>query len=339
LDENTFLVDLLSKAFIPRILLESPGHDTAFRLFNGFLEGDPDLVLDIYGNTLLVHNYAGDPVQGEAKVPYTVQTAQFNFPWIETVVLKTRNSPSLAERQGKVIQGDHPCQKIQENGVWYALDLFLNQDPSFYLDTRNLRIWSKEKLQGKSALNTFAYTGSLGVAALSGGAQKVIQTDLKEKFLNLARKSYRLNGLNDSQSNLMVGDFWTVISCLKRQGTLLDCVFLDPPFYAASSKGLVDLVNQGHRMINKVRPLIKDGGWLVSINNALFLSGQDYIRMLERLCADGYLSLEEIIPVPDDLTGYPQTRLGFLPSDPTPFNHSTKIAILHVKKKPKTQPV
>ena len=112
-----------------------------------------------------------------------------------------------------------------------------------------------------------------------------------------------------------------------------DCVFVDPPFFAATGKGTVDLIAQSHRVINKVRPLINDGGLLVAINNALFVSGAEYLHTLETLCADGYLGIEELIPVPIDCTGYPETRVRPPLVDPAPFNHSTKIAILRIRRK------
>ena len=58
-------------------------------------------------------------------------------------------------------------RKIKEHGVWYAINLTINRDTSLYLDTRNLRKWLIENLKDKSVLNTFAYTGSFGVAALA----------------------------------------------------------------------------------------------------------------------------------------------------------------------------
>ena len=57
------------------------------------------------------------------------------------------------------------------------------------------------------------------------------------------------------------------------------------------------------------------------------------MRTLESLCQDGYLKIKELIPVPQDFTGYPETRSGHPITDPTPFNHSTKIAVLEVKRK------
>jgi 23S rRNA (cytosine1962-C5)-methyltransferase len=118
---------------------------------------------------------------------------------------------------------------------------------------------------------------------------------------------------------------------MRRLSQRFDCVFLDPPFFSMSSKGRVDMVADSARLINKARPLVSPGGYLVAVNNALFVSGRDYMATLERLCADGYLSVEELVLVPADVTGYPQTIRRSPPADPAPFNHSTKIAVLRVK--------
>jgi 23S rRNA (cytosine1962-C5)-methyltransferase len=110
-----------------------------------------------------------------------------------------------------------------------------------------------------------------------------------------------------------------------------DCVIIDPPFFSTTSKGKVDQVHESARLINKVRPLIEDGGYLIAINNALYISGQDFMQTLEALCEDGYLAIEELVPVPEDFVGY--NKIGSEITNPAPFNHSTKIAVLKVKRK------
>jgi 23S rRNA (cytosine1962-C5)-methyltransferase len=84
--------------------------------------------------------------------------------------------------------------------------------------------------------------------------------------------------------------------------------------------------------------LIKDGGCLIAVNNALYVSGKEYMQILESLCVDGYLKISELIPVPEDFTGYPETRAGQPITDPAPFNHSTKIAVLEVRRKDSIRP-
>ena len=85
-------------------------------------------------------------------------------------------------------------------------------------------------------------------------------------------------------------------------------------------------------LVNRLNKLA-DGGRLVAVNNALFVSGAEYLTLLESLCADGYMAIEELIPVAEDFTGYETTRAAAAVTDPAPFNHSTKIAVLRVRRK------
>jgi 23S rRNA (cytosine1962-C5)-methyltransferase len=324
---------LLTQAISARFPLFDSQHQKPCRLFNGFLEGEPRLVIDLYATTVVLHNYANPPEDGHDLIAVARQVVQTLLPWVQAILLKTRRSSLPAERDGRMLVGERLATRVREHGVWYAIDLTMNRDTSFYLDTRNLRHWAMRNLKDRSVLNTFAYTGSLGVAAQAGGAARVVQLDLNRHFLNVAKTSYTLNGFPINKADFQAGDFWPQISQLNRRGERFDCVFLDPPFFAASDKGVVDLERNSIKLINKVRPLINDGGLLVAINNALFLAGAEYMRMLESLCADGYVQVEELIPVPEDSAGYPHTRRTVPLIDPTPFNHATKIAILRIRRK------
>lgn len=325
------IIQLLEKAVASRLTLMDSAHESAFRLFNGFTEGCPDLVLDVYGHTLVINNYADDPAQTQTLLHELTTYLQTALPWLRAGISKTRNGTSPEEKRGMFLFGDGMDRKIKEHGVWYAINLTLNRDASLYLDTRNLRKWIIENLKGRSVMNTFAYTGSFGVAALKGGASRVIQIDLNREFLNIAKESYTLNGFPIQKGDFISRDFFEQIGNMKREGKHFDCVIIDPPFFSSTSKGKVDQVNNSARLINKVRPLINDGGTLIAINNALYLSGKEYIQTLEELCKDGYLKIEELIPVPQDFTGY--NPVGSPITDPGPFNHTTKIAILGVKRK------
>jgi len=52
---------------------------------------------------------------------------------------------------------------------------------------------------------------------------------------------------------------------------------------------------------------------------------------LETLCAGGWMTIDVLIGVPADVTGYPGTRVGTPPVEPAPFDDSTKIAVLGVR--------
>jgi 23S rRNA (cytosine1962-C5)-methyltransferase len=327
------LTHLLEKALASRTLLVDPKHESAFRLFNGFTEGCPELIIDVYASTVVIHNYADDPELGIPLVQEAQQFLNTSLEWLRAGIVKTRNGATHDEKRGKLLFGTEIDRKIKEHDVWYAIDLTLNRDASLYLDTRNLRKWIIENLKGRSVLNTFAYTGSFGVAAFKGGASRVVQIDLNPEFLNIAKTSYSLNGFPIQKGGFIARDFFEQVSNMKRINSLFDCVLIDPPFFSTTPRGKVDQVHESARLINKVRPLINDGGYLVAINNALFVSGQEYMQTLDSLCKDGYLKIKELVSVPQDFTGYPETRMGNPVTDPSPFNHSTKIAVLEVKRK------
>jgi 23S rRNA (cytosine1962-C5)-methyltransferase len=332
MDLQTHL-ELLGQALDARRSMLNEPHTGGLRLFNGFYEGWPELVVDLYAATLVFFNYADPPDQVEGLLPDLLDFYRARLPWLGAALVKERQAARPDVRSGRLLWGGSPARRLREGSTWYALDLTLNQDASFYLDTRELRSWLQRNSAGLSVLNTFAYTGSLGAACVAGGAARVVQVDLDQRFLNLAKDTYSLNGWPVSRADFFAGDVFRYAAQMRRHGEEFDLVILDPPFFSITGAGRVDQVADAARLVNKLRPLVRDGGRLVAVNNALFTSGANTIRALESLGEGGYVELEEIIPVPEDVTGFSATRLGAPPVDPAPFNHPTKIAVLRVKKK------
>lgn len=324
----------IQKAVAARSALIDSQHQAALRLFNGFSEGCPGLVIDLYGRTLVIFNQSDTPQELEALILLAQHWLLEQFAWVQAVIVKTRRAKEESLRRGIITNGGQAAHQITEHEVHYAVDLTLNQDASLYLDTRNLRGWLHRTMRGQQVLNTFAYTGSLGAAALAGGAAGVVQLDLNDRFLNVARKTYALNSIPVHEQDFMSGDFFRVISQLKQQKRLFDCILLDPPYFSVTQSGRVDLAAEVSRLVNKVRPIIAHNGLLVAVNNALFVSGEAYLAELKTLCADGFMQVEQMIPVPQDVTGYPETTKNpNYPADPAPFNHPTKIVVLRVRRK------
>jgi len=331
--ELELLQSKLKNAFKYRKGLLEKSPTNAIRLFNGFLEGDPRWVIELFGNSIVINDNVG---QTNDDVDYAKELIQLYIVWlpsIQSILYKRRSSQDQEAKKGILIYGDQLTDKIQEMGVHHSINLQMNQDSSFYLDTRYLRAWLMENMAGKLVLNTFAYTGSLGLAALAGSAKKVVQTDLNRKFLEMSHKSCVLNNFPTNKMKLIVGDFYKVVGNFKTAQKLFDCVIIDPPFFSTTAAGKVDLVHESTRLVNKIRPLVAHNGYLVVVNNALFLSGKSFIDQLEELCHDRYMTIETIIPVPQDVIGYPETIATKPPVSPEPFNHSTKIVVLKVKRK------
>lgn len=330
---NSQLFSRLEIALQARNSLIQQHPNSAFRLFNGFYEGYPGLVVDQYASSLVLYSFLRDQQSSQAILESVQSFLHGALAHIRVILQKYRYAETQNMRRGVVCFGSILPDWIEEYHVKYDIDLRLNQDASFYLDTRHLRKWLLENSHDKRVLNLFAYTGSLGVAALAGDAQQVDQVDLKQKFLQSALRSASLNHFELSRMSLHAADFFTQVAFYKKQRMLFDTVILDAPFFSTTKKGSVDLARQTVRLVNKVRPLVADGGHLVVVNNALFLSGKDFLDSIQALCQDGYLNIEQILPIPDDITGYPHTIIQGPPVDPSPFNHPTKIMILSVMRK------
>lgn len=310
--------------------LDGPA-DAALRLFDGFREGWPGLVVDLYGRTLVLHDHAAsaEPAGRAARLVAS------RVPRIRSAIRKARHGGDAAARNGLPIPGfeGDPDREIVEHGVRYAIDLTLNRDASFYLDTRGLRRVLKDGLAGARVLNAFAYTGSLGVAARAAPAAEVLHLDRTRRFLEVARASYALNGFEVRRRDFRARDFFVEVASLRREGALFDAVIVDPPFFSTDARGTVDLERGMERLLNKVRPLVADGGRIFAVNNGLFVTGAAFLAVLEGLGRDGYVALESIVPVPDDVLGPSRAEPVPYPADPAPFSHPTKIAVLRVRRK------
>ena len=328
------LLDLVDGALAARAHLVDAAHETAFRLFNGFVEGYPPLAVDLYARTLVIHDHAPSPEGDRATALAVVTHLCARLPWLNAALWKVRRARDPEARNGAVVFGTPAAldTSVRENGVWYALDLTLQRDASLYLDTRCLRAWATGNLAGQRVLNTFAYTGSLGVAARAAPAREVTHTDRSRAFLDLARRSYALNGFAVTRAGFVADDYFTATARMRRAGRLFDCAMVDPPFFSETGAGKVDLEGEAARVLAKARPLVGDGGALVAVNNALFVSGRAWMAALEGMCADGYLAVESLVAVPDDCVGMTGGAAAW-PEDPAPFNHPTKIAVLRARRK------
>jgi len=324
-------LSLFETCFNARLNDASLKNTQAYRLFNGFYEGIPGLIVDRFARTLIIKNFARQPEMLEELIQPAIDFYKKSIPEINAILLKTRHAKEESQRVGQIIEGE-PDQEIFENGIRYSLDLQLNQDDSFYLDTRNLRQWLSDNMKDKTLLNTFAYTGTLGIAALAGGASTVIQTDLNAKYLHIAKNSAAFQ--NEAGKNqVLAGDFFKHMARFKNQNNLFDAIIIDPPLYSKTQAGEVSLLNNWQKLINKVRPLVAHEGYLILINNALYLSGETLYAQIQKMCETGYMKIKEIIDIPQDIIGYPHTIKTQPQIDPKPYNHPTKITITRVKRK------
>jgi 23S rRNA G2069 N7-methylase RlmK/C1962 C5-methylase RlmI len=127
----------------------------------------------------------------------------------------------LGGRAGRIV--------VIEEGLRFGIDLLHGQNPGLFLDARAVRRWLRSRSRGLRVLNLFAYTGSLGVAALAGGARSIEQVDVVPSALERARGNHQLNGQRIGDRDLVQQDAFAHLEHAARKGRRWDLVILDPP--------------------------------------------------------------------------------------------------------------
>lgn len=115
-----------------------------------------------------------------------------------------------------------------EAGLQFLLHFDRGQNIGFFPDMATGRSLVRDISHHKKVLNLFAYTCSLSVAALAGGASSVTNLDMSRNALNWGRENHRINGLDDRRVTYLAHDLFKSFSKLRQLGPF-DLVIADPP--------------------------------------------------------------------------------------------------------------
>lgn len=240
----------------------------AYRMVNAENDGLPGLVVDKYGDTLVVQFLTlGADVMKQAVVD--ALAGLFKPTGIyERSDVDVREKEGLTESVG-VLYGEEPPNPITitEYGVKYPVDVHTGHKTGFYLDQKESRWWmlNSAAVRGADVLNAFSYTGSFGVCAGINGAASVVNVDASEPALEAARQAMALNGLNTSVEYVNA-DVFEQLRRYRDEERSFDVIILDPPKFA-HSQGQVEAACRGYKDINLLAfELLRPGGHLLTFS-------------------------------------------------------------------------
>lgn len=148
---------------------------------------------------------------------------------------------------------------VKDGSVCCFVNLKDFLDTGLFLDHRRLRA-SFDKLENKSFLNLFCYTG---VASLHAAKQGGITTnvDMSRTYLNWAKDNFRLNHLTIDKHSFIQED---VLAWLDTDEHSYDVIFCDPPSFSNSKRmeGVLDIERDHESIIEKCMKKLVPGGVL-----------------------------------------------------------------------------
>jgi 23S rRNA (cytosine1962-C5)-methyltransferase len=332
------LTQSLAAAFAARAALLQQLHaeeTDGYRLFHGSVEGRPGLTVDRYGELLLIQTFHQPltPAQLAALEDFYADALPGLIPiYNDRSAGNSRIGNALSPEQ--LAQATLP-RTVRELGVNYRIQgRHEGQDPWLFLDLRAGRRRIMREVRDKSLLNLFAYTCGVGIAAAHAGARHVVNVDFAASSLAVGKENARLNDL-PIRPRFIQSDAFAALRQLagigqpkmvrgKRMPSFpplephaFDVVFLDPPRYAKSPFGVVDLVNDYPALFKPALLCTAPGGTLICCNNVAEVQRDAWLDQLERSARKAgrpIQAMEWIVPEADfpSLDGQPPLKIALL---------------------------
>ena len=226
------------------------GETTAFRLIHAESDLLPGLVVDRYGEYLVVQALTLGVDRRKAQIADILGEVLRPEGIYERSDVDVRQKEHLRPSSG-LLWGKEPPNllDIRENGYDFQVDIKRGQKTGFYLDQRDNRRQLTGYSAGRTVLNAFAYTGSFGVYAASAGAERITNVDSSGEALTLARSNMQRNGLGNRDDDYAVGDVFAVLRQYRTEKRGFDLIILDPPKFAYS-RSQVQAACRGYKDIN-----------------------------------------------------------------------------------------
>jgi len=239
----------------------------AFRLVNAESDSLPGCVTDIYANVIVCQFLSAG--WETWRDPFCALLRK-HFPNC-TGILERSDSDSrvkegLEERKG-LLSGEVPeFLEIIENGLILRIDPWNGHKTGYYLDQRLARAAVERHCKDRDVLNAFCYTGGFGLKALQGGARSVVQMDVSQESLDIAKINTERNNLPLERVEWAAQDVFHELRKYRDRARQFDVVILDPPKFV-DSQANIDKAARGYKDINLLAlKLLRPGGLLFTFS-------------------------------------------------------------------------
>jgi 23S rRNA (cytosine1962-C5)-methyltransferase len=251
------------------------GPEATFRLVHGAGDALPGLSVDLYG----AFGVASALTPGLVPLATALATRLVTRGLAQGVVVKHRRRGAAARQDDVVVEiaGAAPPERlIVREGPWrFEVHLTAGVNVGLFGDMRAER----QRLSGLAAarrvLNLFAYTGTLSVAAATGGAVQVTSVDLSEGVLAWARDNAALNDVAAERHRTVAADARRFVASAAAVGDLYDLVLIDPPSFSTARDAEFAIDRDYAGLITEACRLVVPAGllWLASNTRGFSLVG------------------------------------------------------------------
>jgi 23S rRNA (cytosine1962-C5)-methyltransferase len=262
---------------------------TAFRLVHGEADLLPSLVVDRYGQYLVVQTLS----QGMDRLLPLVVSVLTRL--VEPRGILARNDPRIRLLEGldqrvEVLAGEIPeTVMVTEGAVECVADLRHGQKTGLFLDQRENRAAAALYARGR-LLDCFSYNGGFALK-LAAQCEETIAIDVSEDAVSRVRANAERNGL---RIDARVGNVFDELRGLERVGERFDTIVLDPPAFA-KNKAAVPKAVAGYKEINlRALKLLNVGGTLVTCSCSYNVNETTFAEIVRDAAVDAQVRVSVV---------------------------------------------
>jgi 23S rRNA (cytosine1962-C5)-methyltransferase len=253
-----------------------------YRLFFGESDGLPGLVIDRFGNDLVVQiNTAGL----EAKKDVLIAAIRQALPTATSILLRNDSGARLQEGLTSYVEagfGNTPERVLlKENTVSFHVPVWEGQKSGWFYDHRLNRSRLQSYVAGKRVLDVFSYVGGWGIQAAAFGAKEVVCLDSSALATAAIQENAELNHVANKVKVICDDAFIGMKNLIQAQEKFA-IIILDPPAFVKKSKDKKEGMLAYQRINELALKLLEPNGLLFSCSCSMHVAEEDLLQAIRR---------------------------------------------------------
>jgi len=247
----------------------------SYRLVNGDGDGLSGLVVDRFGDVLVVQILTAGADRMRATIAAALNELLHPRSIIERSHGAVRKQEGLDDRAA-VLAGEALTETIAaENGIKIKIDFEHGQKTGYFLDQRDNRALFSAIASGARVLDAFCYQGGFSLAAIAGGASRVVAVDTSARALEMARQNLELNEHPAGAVEFVHGEAGKFMA---ETPDRFDLIVVDPP-PLARSRSDAERAGRLYVELNSVAMrALAPGGRFMTFSCSTHFRADDFIR-------------------------------------------------------------
>jgi 23S rRNA (cytosine1962-C5)-methyltransferase len=272
-----------------RPLIDDP-HTTGYRAVHGENDALPGLVLDRYGDVLVLKLYSA---AWFAHLDDVVEAVAARFDPACLVLRMSRLVQRDPDRpshfgEGHALVGSIPSEPVEflEHGLVMNADVAAGHKTGYFLDQRDNRQLVGRLAQGRRVLDVYSCTGGFSVHAAAGGATEVHSVDISAPAIEAGRRAMLANvhrpAVAACRHTSATADAMDELVRLADARRTFDLVVVDPPSFASKASQVSGAIRAYSRLAHLAAAVTAPDGTLVMASCSSRVSADEHLDAVRR---------------------------------------------------------